>query len=194
MMLDFILSIDKSLFELINSQWTAPWADRFFPAITDLHKTVFFKTVMVPLVLLIFMWRRGIKKGLMIFIFCLLGVLVSDGVGNWAFKKTVQRPRPAETQGLHVEVRAPFGGYSFVSNHSTNMFAFASFVAFIFPAAAAPMFAIATTVAYSRVYNGVHFPTDVICGALLGCLFGILFARLYLIAMERVDKKRNVVS
>ena len=170
------------------------WADQFFPAITDLHKTAFFKTVMVPLVLLIFMWRRGIKKGLMIFIFCLLGVLTSDGVGNWAFKKTVQRPRPAETQGLHVEVRAPFGGYSFVSNHSTNMFAFASFTAFIFPAAAAPMFAIATTIAYSRVYNGVHFPTDVICGALLGCFFGILFARLCLIAMERVDRKRNVVS
>lgn len=176
-MLDFILGLDQRLFILINSQWTAAWADQFFPFITDLHKTPFFKLFLVPFVLAIFIWRRGLKKGLTIFVFCLLAIGASDGFGNWALKKTVQRPRPAETQGLIVQVRAPFGGYSFVSNHATNMFCFASFTSAIFPPAAVPLYTLATVVAYSRVYNGVHFPTDVICGALLGMIFGLLFAR-----------------
>lgn len=187
MMLDFILGLDKSLFVLINHHWTSSWGDVFFPFVTDLHKTPAFKAVIVPLVLLLFVWRRGIKKGLIIFFFCLLSVGASDGFGNWALKKTVQRPRPAETQGLQVQVRSPFGGYSFVSNHATNMFSFASYTSALFPPAAVPLYTLATLVAYSRVYNGVHFPTDVICGGLLGCLFGFFFSRITLRIIKRID-------
>ncbi|ASD65249.1 phosphatase PAP2 family protein [Bdellovibrio bacteriovorus] len=193
-MLDFILSLDKSLFVLVNSHWTAAWADQFFPFITDLHKTPFFKYVLVPVILALFIWRRGLKKGLIIFVFALLSVSISDGVGNWALKKTVQRPRPANTQGLDVQVRAPFGGYSFVSNHSTNMFSFASFTSAIFPPATVPLYTLATVVAYSRVYNGVHFPTDVICGALLGMIFGILFARLCKLILDRIKEEEGTVT
>ena len=193
-MLDFILSLDKSLFVLVNSHWTAAWADQFFPFITDLHKTPFFKYVLVPVILALFIWRRGLKKGLIIFVFALLSVSISDGVGNWALKKTVQRPRPANTQGLDVQVRAPFGGYSFVSNHSTNMFSFASFTSAIFPPATVPLYTLATVVAYSRVYNGVHFPTDVICGALLGMIFGSLFARLCKLILDRIKEEEGTVT
>ncbi|WP_413569206.1 phosphatase PAP2 family protein [Bdellovibrio sp. HCB117] len=194
MMLDFLLSLDKNLLMLINSQWTASWADQFFPFVTDLHKTSFFKTVLVPIVLGIFMWRRGIKKGLVIFFLCLAAISISDGVGNKAFKKTIQRPRPGDTPGLHVVVRAPYGGYSFVSNHATNMFCFASFTAIMFPAAAIPVYALATLIGYSRVYNGVHFPTDVFAGALLGIAFGILFALLCQKILSKMDEKKAVTS
>ncbi len=190
-MLDFILNLDKRLFLLINSDWTAPWADVFFPFITDLHKKNPVKLIMIPLIIGLFIWRRGWKKGCTIFIMAVLSVSLSDAVGNWAFKKTVQRPRPAETQGLQVTVRAPFGGYSFVSNHATNMFNFATFTSVIFPVMAAPMFALAVLVGYSRVYNGVHFPTDVLAGAALGMILGILMARLCLKVMERFDETDN---
>jgi undecaprenyl-diphosphatase len=190
MMLDFIVDLDKKLFVLINSKWTAPWADHFFPFVTDLHKTFYFKAVFIPLLILLFMWLRGIKKGLLIFLFCLAAVGASDGFGNYAFKKTVQRARPGDTPGLHVQARAPYGGFSFVSNHATNMFCFASFIAVVFPAASASVYAIAIIVGYSRIYNGVHFPTDVLCGAFLGCLFGILFARIYQRVEQRIDLKK----
>ncbi len=193
-MLDYIISLDKSLFVLINSHWTAAWADSFFPFITDLHKTSFFKSVLVPLILMIFMWRRGVKKGLIIFFFCLLSVGASDGFGNWALKKNVQRPRPGDTQNLEVRVLSPYGGYSFVSNHATNMFSFASFTAVIFPPAAVPLYTLATVVAYSRVYNGVHFPADVICGGILGCLFGLLFSRLCLMVLRKIKTERTSPS
>ena len=193
-MLDYILNLDKRLFMLINSQWTASWADSFFPNITDLHKTLPFKIIVVPLILAAILWRRGFKKGLVIICFCTLSVLLSDGFGNYALKKTVRRPRPAETQGLTVQVRAPFGGYSFVSNHATNMFSFAAFTSTIFPVVAIPTYTIAFLVSYSRVYSGVHFPTDVFCGGLLGICFGLMFARLCEKVLARMDEKEATTS
>lgn len=190
MMLDFILDLDWKLFRLINSIWTAPWADQFFPFVTDLHKTGPFKAIVPPLVLGIFIWRRGLKRGVLIFIFCILSLLAADGIGNHGFKKTIQRPRPGETAGLAVIPRAPYGGYSFVSNHSANMFAFASFTAAIFPPASAPLYGLALLIGYSRVYNGVHFPTDVFGGAVVGILSGLLMAficRMILRRMESVE-------
>lgn len=194
-MLEYILSLDKSLFILVNSQWTAAWADQFFPFVTDLHKTPFFKTVLVPLILSIFIWRRGLKKGLIIFFFALLAVGASDGFGNWALKKTVQRPRPPDTQGLQVQVRSPYhGGYSFVSNHATNMFTFAGYTSAIFPPATVPLYTLATVIAYSRVYNGVHFPADVIGGGLLGIIFGLLFARLCKVILARIKSEGTATT
>ncbi|WP_413585980.1 phosphatase PAP2 family protein [Bdellovibrio sp. HCB274] len=187
-MLDFILNLDKRLFTLINSEWTAPWADAFFPFITDLHKKDPVKIVCIPLIIALFIWRRGWKKGCTIFVMAVLSVSLSDGIGNWGFKKTVQRPRPANTENLTVTVRAPFGGYSFVSNHATNIFNFATFVAVIFPVAAAPMMTLALVVSYSRVYNGVHFPTDILAGAILGIITGIVMARLCQRFISRFDE------
>jgi undecaprenyl-diphosphatase len=112
----------------------------------------------------------------------------ADGLGNWAFKKTFQRPRPPETQNLVVTVRAPFGGYSFISNHATNMFALATYTTAFFPAMAIPAFTVATLVAYSRVYNGVHFPSDVLAGALFGALVGLVISKL----CKKILKKLNL--
>lgn len=193
-MLESILNLDKEIFVLVNSHWTSSWADAFFPFVTDLHKTPFFKFVFIPLVLILFMWRRGVKKGLVIFFFCLLSVLLSDGFGSQVIKNNVQRPRPANTQGLEAIVRAPFGGYSFASNHATNMFSFASFTAAMFPPAAVPLYALAATVGYSRVYNGVHFPTDVIVGSLVGCIFGLSMSRVCRFVLVRMKEKDKVTS
>ena len=57
---------------------------------------------------------------------------------------------------------------SFPSGHAASAFAFASGVAHDLPAAAVPLEAAAALVAYSRVHTGVHFPLDVIAGAVVG--------------------------
>lgn len=189
MMLDYIINLDRSLFILINSKWTAPWADQFFPFITDLHKSPLFAFIVVPLLIALFIWRRGTKKGLIIFTFLILSVAASDGFGNWALKKTVQRLRPGDTAGLEVTARTAYGGFSFVSNHATNMFCFASYTSAIFPPAAIPLYGLASLIAYSRVYNGVHFPLDVICGGLLGMFFGLLFATYCLKWIARIPQQ-----
>lgn len=194
MMLDYIIDLDWQLFHLINSVWTAPWADQFFPFITDLHKTTPFKLILVPLLIGLFLWRRGTKRGLVITLFCVLGVLASDGVGNHGFKKTIQRPRPGDTAGLAVIPRAPYGGYSFVSNHASNMFAFATFTSVIFPVATLPLYSLALLVGYSRVYNGVHFPTDILGGAIIGIMTGLIMALICKMVLKRMESIEVVGS
>lgn len=189
--IEFIVSFDKRLFFLINSQWANHWGDIFFPNITDLHKTFLFKVLIVPALIAIFIWRRGLRNGLVIFFFCILSLGISDGVGNFGFKKVFQRPRPAETQGLSVNVRAPFGGYSFVSNHAINMFGFASFTSIIFPPAVVPVYLLASIIGYSRIYCGVHFPSDVIVGGILGIIFGVIFSRLCKMTIRYLDSQRD---
>lgn len=169
-MLAWLLHLDRLIFTQINSVWTYPWLDVFFPFITDLHKTWYFKFLLVPAILLIFIWRRGVKRGLIIFLFTLLSLALSDGIGTHIFKNHVRRPRPAADSQLHAITRSPFGGYSFVSNHAANNFAFATFVSAFFPAARGFLYFIAVLICYSRVYNGVHYPSDVLGGALLGTL------------------------
>ena len=184
-MLESILSLDRMIFTQINSVWTHPWMDAFFPFITDLHKTLVFKLIFGPSVFGLFIWARGLKKGSLLFVFALLSIYVSDGVGNYAFKKTVQRPRPAQDAQLQAIVRSPFRGYSFVSNHAANNFAFATFVSMFFPPARILVFTVASLVCYSRVYNGVHYPTDVLCGALLGALCGYLMSLLCRLVLRK---------
>lgn len=188
-MLDFIVGLDKELLILINSVWTSPWADRFFPFITDLHKTAWFQWSIIPFLLFLYSYLRGAKKAVLIIAMTLICVGISDGVGNWGFKKNIQRPRPGNTANLEVVVRTPYAGTSFISNHSSNMFAIATFTSFIFPIAAVPLFSLAFLVGYSRIYNGVHFPADVICGALLGILVGWLVYRIYLMILKKYDSR-----
>jgi Membrane-associated phospholipid phosphatase len=196
-MLDFLVNLDKQLFIQINSHWTATWADHFFPFITDLHKTIQFKVIMIPLLIALFIWRRGLKKGIMIFLFAVAALGISDGFSNYAIKKTVQRPRPADTISdpqfqSQVQVRAPFGGYSFVSNHSVNMFCIATFLSIVFPVSRRWLFALAVTVGYSRIYNGVHFPLDVLGGAVVGITFGILMAKAYSKVIQPDEQRTKV--
>lgn len=193
-MFDWLLHLDYSIFTQINSVWTAPWMDDFFPFVTDLHKTSAFKIV-VPLFLIsLFIFRRGLKNGLIILLFTLMSLGMSDLVGNHGFKKTIQRARPFNNPEIQAVQRSPAGGYSFVSNHATNNFAFATYVSSFFPASRIVVFTIAATIGYSRIYNGVHYPSDVVAGAILGTLIGILMSRACRKTLQKLNSSSEVNS
>ncbi|HRO68104.1 MAG TPA: phosphatase PAP2 family protein [Pseudobdellovibrionaceae bacterium] len=172
-----LLSLDYKVFHLVNSTLTHPVLDAFFPAITDLHKTTAFKWIF-PLLVLVILWRAYSKKAVVIFIGALLCLGLADGFGSQVLKKNFERPRPFNTPNLVVHQRSPAASYSFPSNHAINTFAIAAYLTFFVPFLRPLLFSIAVLVAYSRVYNGVHFPSDVIVGGLLGSLIGFLIARL----------------
>ncbi|APR87618.1 Membrane-associated phospholipid phosphatase [Minicystis rosea] len=94
-------------------------------------------------------------------------------------KAIVGRVRPCDALGWcnPIAIASP-GGHSFPSGHAAGSFAFAAFVSVLAPRWAPLATAWAVAVALSRCVLGVHYPSDVVVGALLGSLVGALFARL----------------
>ncbi|MFD5450936.1 phosphatase PAP2 family protein [Streptomyces sp. NPDC127100] len=97
-------------------------------------------------------------------------VAVTSTAANLLGKRLVRRPRPdREAARVSVDRYVPMpASASFPSGHTASAVAFATAVGVVLPAAAAPLGALATAVGYSRVHTGVHYPGDVVAGAVLG--------------------------
>ena len=101
--------------------------------------------------------------------------LVADGVGELVadgLKAAIPRARPH----VHTLVTRPHT-HSFPSGHATTSFACATVLAFAVPRLRLPLLLLAAAIAWSRVYVGVHYPLDVLAGALLGGAIGIAAIR-----------------
>jgi undecaprenyl-diphosphatase len=105
-----------------------------------------------------------------------LAFAAGDAVSG-LIKQAVDRPRPPvdDPSRLDAAVAVP-ASPSFPSGHATTSFAAAAAVAILVPRLRVPAFALAALVGFSRIYLGVHFTVDVLCGAALGTLIGLTIA------------------
>lgn len=117
---------------------------------------------------------------------CALSVTLTDQISVNAFKEVFMRLRPCHQEELIPFLRVPDGcggQFGFVSSHAANTAGVATFLFRLLPDAQWTRIALvfwAAIVAYSRVYLGVHFPGDVVGGAMLGVLLGYLVSMLFL--------------
>lgn len=168
-MLGVLHEIDELILLGIHQGWRSPWGDRFFIWLTEPDHFIIPLGV-VWLLMLVFGGRRGRILGLMIAI----GVLLTDQVSSQLIKPLVDRARPCFVVEGVSELLPQANSPSFPSSHATNMFGAAT----LFWLAGKPRapwalaFVVAALVAVSRVYVGVHYPSDVVAGALLGILIG----------------------
>ncbi|MES2558224.1 MAG: phosphatase PAP2 family protein [Bacteroidota bacterium] len=175
-MIEYLAHLDREWFIAINTGMQHSFWDVVCPFMR--HQKNWY--VLYGLILLVCYKIWGTKTGWILLGATML-ILVSDQVSANLIKNTVQRLRPCNEPSLAGMVRTLAGcgkGYSFISAHATNHFAIAVFFSILFSNrfkwiwfVAVPW---AALIAFSQVYVGVHYPLDVLCGALLGSLLGYL--------------------
>jgi undecaprenyl-diphosphatase len=163
--------------------------DTFFAFFTS--KETWIPLYLVLLVVIFIKYRR---TGIWVALAFILTIVLSDQVSG-LIKDLVQRLRPSHTIALKGLLNLPVGEgglYGFVSSHAANSFALAVVAASISKSRRiwAIMIIWAILNAYSRIYVGVHYPFDVICGAILGLLIGWGMYRLILIFDNRFLRKK----
>lgn len=125
------------------------------------------------------------KKGYFLIVFLILTAGTADFISNTVIKKNVERLRPCRALGEdEVIIRVHCGsGYSFTSNHAANHFAISWYLIFLLPIGRRllkwGLGFWAFAVAFAQVYVGVHYPLDVISGALLGVCIAYFWSMVY---------------
>ena len=157
-----------------TARWHAPLLDFLLPRLSRLaDKSVLWSVIAT--VLNQVGGRQGRRAGLRGLFALALGSAVGNLVALVAKRK---RPDIKDVPKLRRLARLPLSP-SFPSRHTTSAFAFAAGAALEKPLLAAPLVPLAAAVGYSRVYTGVHYPSDVIAGAALGSGLAFLTRRLW---------------
>lgn len=182
--------LDQQLFLFLNSL-NSPFWDQVMHAISG-------KVIWVPLYLaiLIVLGIKYKRKFLVILLFIILAATLADQT-SVLFKNLVQRLRPCHEpslEGLIHLVNGECGGkFGFVSSHAANSFNVA-LISLLFIKKRWYTISIilwASVVGYSRIYLGVHYPGDVICGLLLGALIGWSIYKLYELTDNKILQHRK---
>lgn len=174
---------DTVLFIKINNDWTNGFLDSIIPWWRD-------QNTWIPLYLflLLFLLFNFSKKSAWLYILtAIITVVLTDQLSSTVLKNVVNRTRPCNDPFLKYQIRlllsyCPSSG-SFTSSHATNHFGAATlfFVTLkpYFKNYTYLFFFWAATISYGQVYVGIHYPLDVIGGAVFGSCIGLIMAKLF---------------
>jgi undecaprenyl-diphosphatase len=186
-MLEQLLHIDTEILLAING-WHAPWADTLMWIISV-------KTTWIPLYLLLVglliwryykpamtsvKWLQRVPACVVMIVVIGLAVGAADFIASGILKELMARPRPTrvpELEGvLHLVNGYKSGRYGFVSSHAANTMAVALLFSLIWRNKIATVGLMLWVAAncYSRMYLGVHYPTDILGGLMVGALVAVV--------------------
>lgn len=195
-MIERLLSLDESIFLFFNGLHSQ-WADVFFYWVSNR----FFWIPLYAFLLFLIIKRHG-KRALYILLLIILGVAVTDQTCT-CIKKSVQRPRPSHNEKLEQRIHLTDypdgntyrgGQYGFPSSHAANSIAVALFA--IFFAVKGKKWAIALLIfwavllGYSRLYLGVHYPSDLLTGYLIGATYAFLLIKSFHYCEKRKERRK----
>lgn len=191
--------LDISIFRFLNDSIQNPLLDGLMPVVTDLDRWR---------VVLLLVWAglviAGGPKGRWAALMLIPLIAASDQISSHALKPLVERVRPCETLGaIHlwrgpegwiVTPAAVAGGYktsfAFPSSHAANITSSMLFLALVYRRWMALPLAVMVLVSFSRIYVGVHWPSDVIAGMALGALLATIAYSIF----RRIYKEENTAA
>lgn len=184
-MIETLKNLDTELFYEINSARNE-FLDWFFAVVSS----YLFFAIVVAGIFVAFSYKNFKKSWWVVLLIIGLCFLLGDRISVMGFKDVFERLRPSHAledvflvkfKDFQLVYNSKGGLYGFVSSHSTNAFCIAMAFSLISKRrlTICLLFIWAILTAYSRIYCGVHYPGDVICGALLGMVLGWLVYFLY---------------
>lgn len=177
-MLEKIIALDKKLLVFLNGLGSSTYDNLWLIITKQAYWTPFF------LFLAYLLYKKiGIKK-LGIVILFIAFILLCCNTSVEFFKATFQRLRPCNDPEIKDIIRIVHQSdtYSFFSGHASNSMATMMFLFLILKKYYKYIFLIflyPLIFAYSRIYLGVHFPTDILTGYVFGAIFGFVFYKIY---------------
>lgn len=195
-MIDWLEQIDHNIVLFINGLHSS-FGDEFMWVVSGKFTWIPFYLVLLFLSIRHFGWK---KTGIFLLAMAVT-ILMTDLISTRLLKEQIQRYRPSHNlllqDQLHYYIMSTGelyrgGQYGFVSSHAANFFGISmlSWLHFKtrFPRIGWILFSVAILIALSRVYLGVHYPSDVICGGILGLLSAWIAYRIVYLSLNRVGK------
>ncbi|OFX19156.1 MAG: hypothetical protein A2033_02020 [Bacteroidetes bacterium GWA2_31_9] len=188
-MLEKLIQLDKELFLFLNG-FHSETSDFIWWWISS-------KTLWIPLyvIILYFVIKKFQWRSISMILIIILGIAIADQISSSIIKELVHRLRPSHnpdfTQLVHIVNDYRGGLFGFVSSHAANTFLFATLTSLFFRNKwfSFSIFTWAIIVSYSRIALAVHYPLDIIGGAILGISISIILYLLYKIIKNRIKTK-----
>lgn len=194
-MVEKILVYERDLFFMLNGS-DSPFLDRFMWLYSG-------KAVWLPLaafILIVLLYKKKWRESILILLAIVLVITFCDQFASHVCKPIFTRFRPTHHPDFMDQVKTVFdyrgGRYGFISSHAANAFGFATFMSLLFRYRLFTwtIFLWAALTAYTRVYLGVHFISDIVPGAIAGVFFGWLVYWLYIKARAFVPETSGEAS
>jgi undecaprenyl-diphosphatase len=180
-MLEKILHLERDAFFFLNGS-NSVFLDNFMWLYTG-------KVVWIPLALFIIaliVYKKDWRESLLILFSIVLVVTFCDQFASHLCKPLFMRFRPTHhpdfMNDVDIVLNYRGGRFGFISSHAANSFGFAVYLSYLFKnkLLSFSIFLWAVLTSYSRIYLGVHFISDIICGMLAGMILGYIVYKIYL--------------
>jgi undecaprenyl-diphosphatase len=188
-MMEWLYGVDRAIFVFVNVTLGNSAGDVIWPVITDYDRLWPFRIVLIAAWLWLLI--KGGKKGRTVALLVIPLVIISDQLSSSVLKQLFDRPRPCHTvDGVPIvpEVRLLMGcgsGKSFPSSHAVNNFAVATLFACYYRRWGWALYSWAFLVGLSRVAVGVHYPSDIVGGGVIGVILALALVWVWKIIESR---------